>query len=51
VNGCGIFSGYDYEFPNPPVIGPSEAFVFELLSTVTGTVHLSGGVRVEEIGG
>ena len=51
TNGCGIFGGYDYEFPNPPVVGPSESFVFELLSTVTGTVHLSGGVRVEEIGG
>ena len=50
-NGFHIFNGYDYPFPRPPVIGPSESFVFELLSTVTGTVHLSGGVLVEESGG
>jgi len=48
---CHIFNGYNYPFPRPPVIGPSESFVFELLSTVTGTVHLSGGALVEESGG
>lgn len=32
-----------------PIIIPSTAFVFELLSTVGGTVNLSGGVLVEEI--
>lgn len=46
-----IFSGYDNTFNVRTPIGPSEAFVFELLSTVSGTVHLSGGVLVEEIGG
>lgn len=46
-----IYSGYDVAFSNRPPVGPSEAFVFELLSTVSGTVHLSGGVEVEEIGG
>src|SRR5579871_908135 len=46
-----VFNGYDYPFPRPPVVGPSESLVFELLSTVTGTVHLSGGALVEEIGG
>ncbi len=50
-NGCHLYTGYDYWFPRPPVIGPSESFVFELLSTVSGTVHLSGGVLVEESGG
>ena len=50
-NACNVFSGYDYMFPRPPVVGPSESFVFELLSTVSGTVHLSGGVLVEEMGG
>lgn len=50
-NGCNIFAGYDYAFPKPPVIGNSESFVFELLSTVSGTVNLSGGVLVEETGG
>lgn len=46
-----IYAGMSHSFRNPPVIGPSESFVFELLSTVTGTVHLSGGVEVEETGG
>jgi len=48
-NGCHIFAGYDYRFSFPPNIGPSEAFVFELLNTVTAT--LSGTVIVEELGG
>lgn len=46
-----IFSGVDFPFVNPPIVGPSESFVFELLSTVTGTVSLSGGIDVEEMGG
>lgn len=46
-----IFNGFYDDFLNPPVIGPSEAYVFELLSTVSGTVHLSGWVEVEEWGG
>ena len=49
--GTHISAGYDNMFITPPPIGPSEAFVFELLSTVSGTVALSGGVEVEEIGG
>ncbi len=51
VWGAHIFSGYDYAYPRPPVIGPSESFTFELESTVSGTVHLSGGVLVEEMAG
>lgn len=50
-DGANAFAGYDHAFPRPPIIGPSESFVFELLSTVSGTVHLSGGVEFEEIGG
>lgn len=50
-NGVNILNGDVWYYPEPPVIGPSEAFVFELLSTVTGTVHLSGGVEFEEMGG
>lgn len=48
---CHIYSGYDKALLSPCIVGPSEAYVFELLSTVSGTVHLSGGVEVEEIGG
>lgn len=46
-----IYNGFDDVHMNPPPIGPSESYVFELLSTVSGTVHLSGGVEVEETGG
>lgn len=51
--GCHIYAGYDFSYPQgrEPVIGGGEGFVFELLSTVSGTVHLSGGVTVEETGG
>ena len=45
------FAGYSYMFPRPPVIGPSESFVFELLSTPVGTPHISMTVVVEESGG
>lgn len=46
-----IYAGLDYSFLAPPIVGPSESFVFELLSTPTGTVHLSGEADVEELGG
>lgn len=51
--GVHIFAGLDYSFPigREPVVGPSESVVFELLSTVTGTVAMSGTVDVEESGG
>lgn len=49
--GVHIYAGEDYTFPDPPCIGPSESFVYELLSTVTGTCAFSGKVIVEETGG
>lgn len=48
---CNSFAGYQYMFPAPPTIGPSEAFVWELLSTPVGSPHLSGTAIVEEMGG
>jgi hypothetical protein len=50
-SGCHLYQGDNWRYDEPPIIGPSEAFVFELLSTVSGTVHLSGGVEIEEYGG
>ena len=52
-SGAHIYSGHDVSFPlnRQPPIGPGEAFVYELLSTVSGTVTLSGGAWVSEIGG
>jgi hypothetical protein len=47
--GLHIYSGYDVPLGGVPVMA-NQAYVFELLSTVPGTVHLSGGVEVEEIG-
>jgi hypothetical protein len=51
ATGAHIFNGYDDTVIAPYPIGPSEAYVFELESTVSGAVHLSGGVEVEETGG
>lgn len=48
--GCHIYNGFDDIHDEPPTIAPAQSYVFELLSTVSGTVHLSGGVEVEEIG-
>lgn len=45
------FAGYLYTFPRPPLVGPSEGFVFELLNAPIGSPHLSGTVLVEEQGG
>jgi hypothetical protein len=49
--GCHIYNGFDDVPLNPYPIGPGESYVFELESTVSGTVHLSVGVEVEEEGG
>lgn len=49
-DGCHIYAGCDKVFTAPPTVPVSTSFVFELLSTVSGTVALSGGVEVEEIG-
>lgn len=48
-----VYAGLDYSWRSgtEPCIGPSEAFVFELLSTVSGTVNLSGEINVLEYGG
>jgi hypothetical protein len=45
-----LFSGVDIAFPDRPTVAAGQSFVFELLSTVSGTVNLSGGAIVEEIG-
>ncbi len=51
ANGAHLYQGDVWVYPNCPPIGPSEAFVFELLAATSGTVNLSGGVEFEEIGG
>jgi hypothetical protein len=50
ANGVHIYLGDIWTPPAPVWIGPSQAFVWELLSTVSGTVTLSGGVAIEEVG-
>ena len=50
---CHIFNGYDSAIQGAPPIdiqANGAGFVWELLSTVSGTVHLSGGVDFEEFG-
>lgn len=53
VWGVHIYAGLDFTFPSnaQPTIGPSEAFVFSLQSTLSGTVHGTSLIEVEEIGG
>ena len=50
ANGVHLYQGDNVRFDDPPMVGPSQAFVWELLNTVTGTVQLSGGVELEEVG-
>lgn len=49
-NGVHIFNGFDDPVLNPYPIKPGDGYVFELLSTVSGSVNLSGYVEFEEIG-
>lgn len=49
-NGSHLYAGYALSFPAPPIVEPNAAYVFELLSSVSGTITISGGVEVEEIG-
>lgn len=54
TSGDHIYAGVVYDFQMMkavPIIGASEAFTFELLSTVSGTVAMSGGVLIEELAG
>lgn len=50
-NGCHAYQGDNWRYDEPIPINSTEAFIFELLSTVSGTVNMSGGVEFEEIGG
>jgi hypothetical protein len=50
-DGVNQFTGFAWVFPKPPTVGPAQAFVWELLSTPSTAIHLSGTVLVEEIGG
>ena len=50
ATGVHVFNGFDDIHDEPPTVISTSSYVFELLSTVSGTVHLSGGVEVEEIG-
>ena len=49
-NGYHVHGSFDWFFPIHPLVGPSQSFVFELLSTPSGTLNLSGGAEVEEAG-
>jgi len=40
-DGCNIYAGYSYPFPAPPVVGPSESFVFELITAPPSGVTLN----------
>ncbi len=44
------YAGLDWPFKNPPLFPLLGGFVFELLSTVSGTCAFSGGLEFEESG-
>src|SRR6516164_2425219 len=49
--GAHIYNGYDQQPEFGVTIAPSQAFTFDLLTAVVqGTVHVSIGVEVDEIG-
>lgn len=48
--GCYLYTGADLVFSDAPVCNGDSGFVFELLSTVSTPVLLSGGLLFEEIG-
>jgi hypothetical protein len=48
--GCYLYTGADLVFSDPPFCNGASGFVFELLSTVSTPVHLSGGALFEEMG-
>lgn len=48
--GCYLYTGADLVFSDPPACNGNDGFVFELLSTVSTPVILSGGLLFEEIG-
>lgn len=55
-SGFHAYNGLDEPFDDAngngsPVIGPGEAWVFQLLNNPTGTINFSGTVWVEEFGG
>lgn len=49
--GVNIYAGLDEELARPIPIGPSQQFVFEMLSTPSGSPKCSAMIEVEEIGG
>lgn len=49
--GFHVYAGEDYTFPDPPCIGPSESFVYELIVAPGSSLNFSGKVIVEEFGG
>lgn len=51
ADGFHIYSGYDFAYPRPPVIGPSESFVWALMNAPAASTKFSGSVVVEESAG
>lgn len=44
------YTGFESPFTSPVLVGPGASYVFELISAPSGTLTLSGGVEVEELG-
>lgn len=49
--GANVYQGDQYQFLAPPLIGPSESFVYEIITAPAAALTLSGNIVVEELGG
>ena len=45
-----VLTGLDYSFTKPPILNPSTAFTFEMITLPSGTIHFDMAVTFEEIG-
>lgn len=45
-----VYAGFDKSVMNPFTVSGSTSWVFEMLSSPSGALSLSGGVEIEEIG-
>jgi len=49
-HGTHLYVPFDHVFTKPIIVGPSTAFVFELLSTVSASAKMNGGCDISEEG-
>ena len=48
--GSHSYNGYDQTIEDPVTVAPSQAFVFEIVGSITATIDIVVGAEVDEIG-